>query len=305
VISPSPSGQRAEGKGFEPSFPEGKPPEQSGPATTVSGYLPFPLSQDGPTGSRTRTSAAPGRCLSVRPWARTPVRANKWTGRGVEPRSPGCRPGVVPLDQPPIRPSLQKVRPRIELGPPRYQGGMPPAHSRTREAGFAVVPEGVEPPFPLCKRGVVGRWTTGRKEPVARVGVEPTDTRLSIWPLCLFAYRAVVDASTRQQLRARGSNHGRRAYETRPSASPPALSQAPESSRASRPYESRPDTCHAWVASISLEIAEGRVELPRLKGRELLRPVRLPFRHSASNLISSPDGSRTRFSTLRGWCPCR
>ncbi len=51
--------------------------------------------------------------------------------RGVEPRFPGCRPGVVPLDQQPVRSSPAKVRPRIELGPPPYKGGMPPAHSRT------------------------------------------------------------------------------------------------------------------------------------------------------------------------------
>ena len=45
---------------------------------------------------------------------------------------------------------------------------------------------------------------------------------------------------------ARDSNHGLRAYETRPSTSPPAMSQAPVSNRASRPYESQSDTCHAW-----------------------------------------------------------
>ena len=31
-----------------------------------------------------------------------------------------------------------------------------------RQLTRAVIPEGVEPPFPLCKRGVVSRWTTGR-----------------------------------------------------------------------------------------------------------------------------------------------
>ena len=26
----------------------------------------------------------------------------QWTGRGIEPRSPGCRPGIFPLDEPPM-----------------------------------------------------------------------------------------------------------------------------------------------------------------------------------------------------------
>jgi hypothetical protein len=47
------------------------------------------------------------------------------------------------------------------------------------------------------------------------------------------------------ELRARESNHGFRAYETRLGAGPPAWSQAPVSSRAGRPYEGRRGTCHA------------------------------------------------------------
>ena len=26
----------------------------------------------------------------------------EWTGRGIEPRSPGCKPSVFPLDEPPM-----------------------------------------------------------------------------------------------------------------------------------------------------------------------------------------------------------
>jgi hypothetical protein len=82
---------------------------------------------------------------------------------------------------------------------------------------------------------------------VARVGVEPTDIGLSTRSLCQFAYRAILSLhSCRTDLRARDSNHGLRTYETRPSTSPPAMSQAPVSNRASRPYESQADTCHAW-----------------------------------------------------------
>jgi hypothetical protein len=168
---------------------------------TISGYLPRIETDSGPTGSRTRTSATPGRCPPTRRWARltidsgrfavTSARSDQWTAgelnpdlrraipassrwtsspihayrvdrRGVEPRFPGCKPGVVPLDQPPIStPSIQrsaresnsvhlltmeacrrrtrgpsrairnKVRPRVELGPPLYKRGMRPAHPQT------------------------------------------------------------------------------------------------------------------------------------------------------------------------------
>lgn len=45
----------------------------------------------------------------------------QWTGRGIEPRSPGCKPGVFPLDQPPMSPT--------------------------------VVPEGIDPPSPVRETG--------------------------------------------------------------------------------------------------------------------------------------------------------
>jgi hypothetical protein len=52
--------------------------------------------------------------------------------RGVEPRFPGCKPGVFPLDQQPVSVVNDgKVRPRIELHPSSYKERMPPAHSRT------------------------------------------------------------------------------------------------------------------------------------------------------------------------------
>ena len=56
----------------------------------------------------------------------------KWTGRGIEPRSPGCRPGVFPLDQPPI---VQEVRPGVEPGLLPYQGSVQPQHLQTKSSG--------------------------------------------------------------------------------------------------------------------------------------------------------------------------
>jgi hypothetical protein len=76
-----------------------------------------------------------------------------------------------------------------------------------------VVPEGVEPPFPLCKRGVVAigpRDVARVSLRVARVGFEPTDIGLRAPPegwsrsLCQFAYRAIrapSNASFRVALR--------------------------------------------------------------------------------------------------------
>ena len=62
----------------------------------------------------------------------------------------------------------------------RHAAGAPADHNSSSMS--QVVPEGVEPPFPLCKRGVVA---VGPRDGdvvslrVARVGVEPTDIRLS------------------------------------------------------------------------------------------------------------------------------
>ena len=62
---------------------------------------------------------------------------------------------------------------------------------------LSVVPEGIEPPFPLCKRGVVAAGPRDEEQTeVARVGVEPTGHEArqpkGVVPLCQFAYRAVA-----------------------------------------------------------------------------------------------------------------
>jgi hypothetical protein len=110
--------------------------------------------------------------------------------RGVEPRSPACDAGVVPLDQQPAITHDRKSGPAGESNPDllgasqassrwtsrpfvHVKAGGPP-ESRTRSPSLQkrdapgtptdhhsfrsmnrVVPEGIEPPFPLCKRGVV------------------------------------------------------------------------------------------------------------------------------------------------------
>jgi hypothetical protein len=39
---------------------------------------------------------------------------NQWTCRGVEPRSPGCKPGIFPLDEQPITSNFQLIPDGIE-----------------------------------------------------------------------------------------------------------------------------------------------------------------------------------------------
>src|SRR5919107_4327408 len=72
--------------GFEPPPPDSK-----------SGSLPVSRFPRSPRGSRTRLSGLASPRLTARPGThRTSLRVRD---RGVEPRSPGWRPGVVPLDQ--------------------------------------------------------------------------------------------------------------------------------------------------------------------------------------------------------------
>src|SRR5262249_12705312 len=153
------------------------PGVEPGPPPRQGGTLPL---GDGPVASSDRCRSSewvqwtagesnpdfrPAIPVSSR-WTSSPLaqyRKVDWTGLRVDPRSPGCRPGVIPLDQPPIRiqlvdrsvqgppesrtrsPSLprrhaagapadhrtfvlEKVRPRVELGPPAYKADMRPTH---------------------------------------------------------------------------------------------------------------------------------------------------------------------------------
>ena len=72
--------------GFEPPPPDSK-----------SGSLPVSRFPRAPRGSRTRLSDLGSPRLTARPG--THQRLQRERDRGVEPRSPGWKPGVVPLDQ--------------------------------------------------------------------------------------------------------------------------------------------------------------------------------------------------------------
>src|SRR4051812_3167629 len=72
--------------GFDPPPPDSK-----------SGSLPVSRSPRAPSGSRTRLSDLGSPRLTARPGTHQP--SLRVRDRGVEPRSPGWRPGVVPLDQ--------------------------------------------------------------------------------------------------------------------------------------------------------------------------------------------------------------
>jgi hypothetical protein len=72
--------------GFEPPPPDSK-----------SGSLPVSRFPRAPRGSRTRLSDLGSPRLTARPG--THQRSQRERDRGVEPRSPGWKPGVVPLDQ--------------------------------------------------------------------------------------------------------------------------------------------------------------------------------------------------------------
>ena len=124
-------------------------------------------------------------------WTMTPC-CHQVDRRGVEPRLPGCKPGVFPLDQQPVSSSLQEVRPGIEPGLPPYHSGVPPKHLQTLLASAQVTPDGVEPSSPACHAGVVA--VGPRSRIVSDRGGSRTHkvTRLSTSSLCLFAYPAML-----------------------------------------------------------------------------------------------------------------
>ena len=56
----------------------------------------------------------------------------QWTGRGIEPRSPRCKRGVFPLDEPPM--FSTELRLGIEPSLPPYHGGVQPQHLQTNQS---------------------------------------------------------------------------------------------------------------------------------------------------------------------------
>ena len=61
-------------------------------------------------------------------WTMSPCR--RVDRRGFEPRFPGCKPSVLPLDEQPIF-VLQEVRPGIEPDLRPYHGRVLPKHLQT------------------------------------------------------------------------------------------------------------------------------------------------------------------------------
>lgn len=87
--------------------------------------------------------------------------------RGIEPRLPGCKPGVFPLDQRPASRGLFGSRTRSASVPRRRAAKTPTDHPR--------IPDGVEPSLWWLSPRRLCRWTKGSQ--VTEVGVEPTKSR--------------------------------------------------------------------------------------------------------------------------------
>ena len=111
----------------------------------------------------------------------------KWTGRGIEPRSPGCRPGVFPLDQPPI--FVQEVRPGVEPGLLPYQGSVRPQHLQTKSSGSGSRTRSVELmrlhwalAHPQCQSPPVAKGRVELPRLKARRSERPYVSRFITWP---------------------------------------------------------------------------------------------------------------------------
>ena len=91
--------------------------------------------------------------------------------------------------------SLWTMSPRFHRGP--FGSRTRPSSLPRKRAAIAptdhcvsVIPDGIEPSLSWMSARRLRRWTTGSAWTVTEVGVEPTITRLSTSPLCLFAYPA-------------------------------------------------------------------------------------------------------------------
>jgi hypothetical protein len=103
-----------------------KPHGERKPARrAVSGYLPYAV--DPPR----IELGFPPRQGGVVPLDHEPI---QWTGRGIEPRSPGCRPAIFPLDEQP----MFKQRSVWELNPVFRYTKAACSHSTYRPKCFTV-----------------------------------------------------------------------------------------------------------------------------------------------------------------------
>ena len=147
--------------GVEPGFP----PRQGGVVPLDHG--PSQFHSSGPPGSRTPISCVQGRRRSVGPAAQFPA----------------------------------KVCPRVELGPPPYHGGVRPEHLQTVALRESIVPEGFEPPLPLCKRGVVAIGPRDGKSS-SRGGIRThrhQPLELAALPVCLPGHRCIAGLGVEPQ----------------------------------------------------------------------------------------------------------
>ena len=90
--------------------------------------------------------------------------------RGIEPRSPGCKPSVLPLDEQP-----EEVRPGIEPGPRPYQGRVLPKHLQTNSTSDP----GWNRTITLLDVGQASSPLDHGIISVTEEGVEPTESRAS------------------------------------------------------------------------------------------------------------------------------
>ena len=166
--------------------------------------------KSGPGGSRTRITTTPGWRRPVGPQAQ--VQSGEL---GSNPRCPASKAGGLPLSYPLNQWTAGESHPDFRLATAASSsstsspGSSRPAGSRTRTT---AIPE-------RCAA------VTPQDHEVAEVGVEPTDTRLSTWPLCLFAYPAM------KQVADPGVAPDCRTYEARPGTGPPAEKSSPGRSR--------------------------------------------------------------------------
>ncbi len=108
---PAPSEGRSRPGGRAPSARRSASRTQSITPQRHCGRRPPPVHT--PTWTRTRTWTFGG--SRAIPYT-IGIHQAEWTGRGIEPRSPGCRPGIFPLDEQPIHQrSVRESNPAFRL----------------------------------------------------------------------------------------------------------------------------------------------------------------------------------------------
>jgi hypothetical protein len=158
--------------------------------------------------------------------------------RGVEPRLPGCKPSVLPLNEQPFSP---EVRPGIEPGLRPYQGRVLPEHLQTVASVF---PGGVEPPISWMSTRRRGRWTTGSFHVSDRGGRRTHKiTRPSTWSL--YQGLRTRPRSSSPSVSCGGRN---RTCDVTLNRRLPVPTQAPPQSKSGRPDLNRGYRRAAWVA---------------------------------------------------------